>query len=79
MVSSPWKSSFDEMAGARFKLVKSASDKYRRCGTRLNVARKRLRVAELDFKIAAQELDRAIEAVQAPLPDFESGPAVPGL
>jgi hypothetical protein len=70
---------FDEMRGARFKLVKQASDKYRRCGARLDVARKRVRIAELDFMLAKEELARAIDAVQAPLPGLESGPEVPGL
>lgn len=78
-MSAPELGRFDELSGARFKLVKSASDKYRRCSTRVLVARKRLRVAEQDFEISKAELLRAIDAVQVPLPGLTSGPAVPGL
>jgi len=59
--------SFDALAHERYKLVKSASDRCRRAGARLQALRKKLRVAELDMDKANRELRLAIDAVQPPL------------
>ncbi len=54
----------DEVSKANFKLVREASDRYRRAGNKLDRARKVLRVAEREHEEATKELRLAIAAVQ---------------
>jgi hypothetical protein len=61
-----------------YKLVKAASDRYRRAGARLERARKVCRTAEREYAEAKRGLKLAVDGVQ-PAPEFESGPKVPGL
>lgn len=51
------------------KLVRQASDNYRRVATRLDRARKAIARAEADFRDAKRGLELAIRAVQPELPD----------
>ncbi len=55
------------LAEQGYKLVKQASDQYRRAGTRLERARKSLRDAERAFDQAKRDLKCAIDAVQPSL------------
>jgi hypothetical protein len=78
-MSTPERGTFEDRSLQGFKLVKQASDNYRRVATRLERARKALQHAEADFDDARRGLKLAIDAVQPSLPAVDSGPAVPGL
>jgi hypothetical protein len=56
-------------ASEGFKLVKQASDAYRRAGARLERARKALAKADREFSDAKRALKLAIDAVQPVLPE----------
>ncbi len=67
-MSAPVRGSFDQGSDMRYKLVKQASENYRRVANRLERTRKLLARTELDFEDAKRGLKLAIDAVQAPLP-----------
>jgi hypothetical protein len=50
-----------------YRLVRDASDRYRRTGNRLQRARKSLAQAERDHEVAARNLRAAVAAVQPTL------------
>ncbi len=51
-----------------YKLVKQASDQYRRAGAKLERARKALREAERNYDLARRDLKLSIDAIQPSLP-----------
>jgi hypothetical protein len=60
---------------AGYRLVREASDRYRRTGARVDRFRKQLAAAEREHKEADRALRLAIRAVQPILPEAEDGEA----